>query len=885
MPNLSTKDGTPTGGVFGFASMALEVIKRLDPDYVCVAWDKPKTNIRKRLDIYPKYKANRKPAPPDFYAQIPYLHELLEAFSWPLYELDDYEADDIMGTLAVKASKEGLETVLVTSDMDILQLVNGNVKVYALKKGLSNIEEYQPESFAEKYGINVDQFLDLKSIMGDSSDNIPGAPGIGEKGAVKLLNEYKTLDGIYENIDLISGSTHKKLVEGKDSAYMSKKLAELWLDAPVELDLKSKDVTDNDSGKVMSILKKLEFKSLVRQLPDVMNVDTSETDNTDLNFDIKEVKVELIDDDAKAKKIKIDNKKPVTITGYARGKQGSDPKYIAFSQNEKTGYVLDLEKLNKDAIKTIFIDGEIRIIGYNTKVLIKILLGYHVKNITVEHDVLIGAFLINSLRREQALTDLARSDLGYDGGDLDNLDPEEFYNNAGRRLSVINSLFNYQAEAISELTGIIKVASEVDFPVIPVLAKMEYAGIKLNTKYLNDFAEELEDTISDLEQEIYGHADQEFNISSPSQLAEVLFEKLKLPTSAKEAKDSKYKNLADLDRLWSIKKGKTGYSTAASELAKLRDMHPIINLISQYREVTKLKNTYVDPLPEMVDDDSRLHTNFDMTTAQTGRLSSRDPNLQNIPVRTDLGKKIRNAFEAEKGNVLISADYSQFELRLAAVLASDENMIKAFNDDQDIHTLTASDVLGIKPEEVTKQQRYEAKAVNFGILYGQGPHALAEGTGMTFKQARDFINKYFEVRPKLKNYIEKTREQAKEKGYVETLLGRRRPTPDVKSSNFIVQGEGAYRAAVNMPLQGSAADITKLAMIAVQNKFDQSYESGAMSSEPKLLLQIHDSILVECAEKDVETVSKIMKEAMEKVYKLPVKLKVDVDQGKNWGEI
>ncbi len=860
MPNLSTKDGVPTGGVYGFATMALEVIKRLGPDYVCVAWDKPKTNIRKRLEIYPKYKAGRKPPPPDFYPQIPLLHELLEAFGWPLYELDDYEADDIMGGLATQAKEQNIETILVTSDLDMLQLINERTKVYALKKGLSNIEEYHPESFTEKYGIKPDQFIDLKALKGDSSDNIPGVPGIGEKGGVALLQQFETLDGIYENIELISGSTKQKLINGKDSAYMSHKLAEIWLDAPLKLDLKEVDGSKCDPARVMQVLQKLEFKSLVRQLPDIMKVDDTQLEQTEHNFDISVGKVDLVKNDDDLKNIDTSKWQELVVTSYATGKHGAGGKHLVISPDKTTVYVINLEEVSSkhlaDKFFEVFTDKKVKKFGYDIKSTIKVLFNLGLDISQVDHDVLVGAFLINSVRREQTLTDLARTDLGYDGPDLDNLSPDEFLERAGQISSIIRALYDLQAEQMSELTSLINLADTVEFPVIKTLAKMEYEGVKLDAQYLKDFAVELEDSISDLQQTIYGHADQEFNIASPSQLADILFNKLNLPTDF-------------------IKKGKTGYSTAASELAKLRPLHPIIDLITQFREVTKLKNTYVDTLPEMVDENSRLHTTFNMTTAQTGRLSSLDPNLQNIPVRTELGKKIRTAFGADKGKVLVSADYSQFELRLAAVLADDETMIEAFNKDEDIHILTAADVLGIKPEEVTKQQRYEAKAVNFGILYGQGPHGLAEGTGMSFKEAREFIDKYFKIRPKLKEYINRTREMADTKGYVETLLGRRRPCPDVKSSNFMVR-EGAYRAAVNMPLQGTAADLTKLAMV----KIDEKITDGC-----KMLLQIHDSILLECDEKDVEKYSKLLKETMENIYDLPVKLKVDISTGENWGEL
>ena len=860
MPNLSTKDGVPTGGVYGFATMALEIIKKLGPDYVCVAWDKPKTNIRRRLEIYSKYKAGRKPPPADFYPQIPLLHELLEAFGWPLYELDDYEADDIMGTLAVQAREQNIETILVTSDLDMLQLVNGHVKVYALKKGLSNIEEYHPESFTEKYGITPDQFIDLKALKGDSSDNIPGVPGIGEKGGVALLQQFKTLDGIYDNIELVTGSTKTKLIAGKDLAYMSHKLAEIWLDAPLKLDLTEVDGSKCNPNKVMQVLQNLEFKSLVRQLPEIMKVDESALEQPVQNFDISAGRMTVVNSEEDLNAINTSKWQELVLASYATGKHGQGGKYLLIAPDKKDVYVINLEKISAknicDKLKTVLADKKDKKFGYDIKSTIKVLFNLGMDISQVDYDVLIGAFLINSVRREQSLTDLARSDLGYDGPDLDNLSPEEYLERAAQISSIIRALYDLQAEQMSELSGVINLANTVEFPVIPVLAKMEYEGVKLDANYLRDFAGELEDSISDLQQTIYGHADQEFNIASPSQLADVLFNKLNLPTAF-------------------IKKGKTGYSTAASELAKLRAQHPIIDLISQFREVTKLKNTYVDTLPEMVDENSRLHTTFNMTTAQTGRLSSLDPNLQNIPVRSELGKHIRKAFLADEGKVLVSADYSQFELRLAAVLADDQDMIKAFNKDEDIHILTAAGVRGIDPKDVTKQQRYEAKAVNFGILYGQGPHGLAEGTGMSFKDAREFIDKYFKVRPKLKDYINRTREQADNKGYVETLLGRRRPTPDVKSSNFAVR-EGAFRAAVNMPLQGTAADLTKLAMV----KIDEKLSDGC-----KMLLQIHDSILLECNEKDVDKYSKLLKETMENIYKLPVKLKVDISTGKNWGEL
>ncbi len=857
MPNLATKDGTPTGGVFGFATMALEVIKRLKPDYVAVAWDKPKTNIRKRLELYPEYKAGRKPAPADFYEQVPILQDLLAAFGWPLYELDDYEADDIMGALAVQATKKDIETMLITSDMDMLQLVDPHVHVFALKKGLSNIELYSPKSFEAKYGIRVDQFLDMKSIKGDSSDNIPGVPGIGEKGAVELLKQFETLDGVYQNLDLIKETTRKKLEAGKDLAYLSKQLARIWIDAPLKLDLKEVDGRKMEPEKVLHLLQKLEFRTLARQLPEVMQVKIDDHHTAHGTGPLKAGQNVIIDSDKALAELNL-AKGPLFVHSRAAGRHGQDPQTLSLSSDGKTVHTLNLTKLSSKAVQAKLSDLP-ALVGHDVKSTLKLLIELGVDLPAVEHDVLIGAFLIDSLRREQSLTELAQADLDYDGSPLEDLDHEELVTRTPEIIAAIKALYNKQAAELKELPKLAKLAHEIEWPVIPVLARMEHAGIELKVKQLTKFADEIEDMISDYEQQIYGHADSEFNIGSPGQLAEVLFDKLELPTKG-------------------IKKGKTGYSTAASELDKLRGQHPIIDLITQYREVAKLKNTYVDTLPKQVDENSRVHTTYDMATAPTGRLSSRDPNLQNIPIRTDLGRRIRSAFVAGNGKRLVSADYSQFELRLAAALAGEKEIIDMFNRDADVHTMTAAQVYGREPEDVTKQMRRAAKAVNFGIMYGQGPHALAQGTGMDFAAAKHFIERYFEIRPRIKEFIQKTRELAEKQGYVETLLGRRRPTPDAKSSNFAVR-EAALRAAVNMPLQGTAADIMKLAMIQVDKLLREQH------NDCRMLLQIHDSILVECPEPVADRIAALLKETMEEAYKLPVKLTVDTAVGSDWGEL
>ena len=850
MPGLTTKDGTPTGGVYGFTTLSLEVIKKLKPDYVAVAWDKPKTNIRSRLKIYPQYKAGRKPAPADFYAQIPILHELLESFGWPLYELDDYEADDIMATLAEQARAKNVETILITSDLDVLQCINGHVKVYALKKGFSNIEEFHPESFRAKYGLEPTQFLDLKSLKGDASDNIPGVPGIGEKTAIELLKKYQTLDNIYENIELINKSIHDKLVAGKDMAVLSKKLATLYTDAPIKLDLQSMDVNKFDAPKLKANLEKLEFRSLLRQMPEISDVAVDINDGNAPRGNLHLPKM------VTPKDFKITGKDEVYIQAYARGAHGANPYAIVLgTKDTATTFLLplhidDFKKVKLTLESTAFV-------GYDVKQQLKSLFYLGVKADKVAHDVQVAAFLLDSLHTAKSLNDLAEAEIGYQLVDMASIPPEDIPHHTPELIGVLQSLHSKQVAEMVKIPKLVDLAKNIEWPVIAVLARMEYTGIGVDVPYLEKMGRRLEDQISDIEQTIYGYANQIFNISSPQQLAKVLFEDIGLPTVG-------------------VKKGKTGLSTASNELDKLRGLHPIIDCISKYREYSKLKNTYVDALPKLATKDNRIHTTFNLTIAQTGRLSSTDPNLQNIPVRSEVGKTIRTAFVAGKGNVFVSADYSQFELRLAAVMAGDNDMIEVFNSGADIHTRTAAEVYGIALEDVLPEQRRNAKTINFGVLYGMSPHGLAAATGMTFGDAKEFIERYFAARQPLVDYINKLKNQARDRGYVETLFGRRRPTPDVKSGNFIVR-EAALRQAVNMPMQGTEADLMKMAMIEV----NKDLPAGCHQ-----LLQVHDSILVECSVAKAEVVSKILKDKMENIYpELGVVLNVDVHVGQNWGEL
>jgi len=851
MPNLSTQDGTPTGGVYGFATLSLEVIKRLKPDYVAVAWDKPKTNIRKRLALYPEYKAGRKPAPADFYAQIPILHELLDSLGWPLYELDDYEADDIIAGLAKKADAEGdIETFIITSDMDALQCLSNHTKAYLLKKGLSNIEEFHPESFEKKYGLKTEQFLDLKALQGDTSDNIPGVPGIGIKTATELLQRYQTLDGIYENVELISGATHDKLVRGKKSAYLSKQVATLFIDAPIELDLQKMDVHNFDLQRLRENLKKLEFRAILRQLDTIEVPASIDEPAIDSNEQLLERKTMNTLTMVAPSSEFFEEAQEVYVYARSSLKQGKDPLFVV------AGTQKGVTILTKEHHALIKILSQKPLIGYDLKKSLKTLMDLGGEDFVVGHDVQVAAFLLNSLDRALSLQEIAEHEhiVIEDVADVPNEDIGEY---AIQYISGLIEMTKKQREAIEKLPKLAKLAEEIEWPIIPILAKMEKKGILLDSAYLEKMSVVLEDKISDLEQTIYGFAEEEFNISSPQQLAKILFETMKLPSKG-------------------IKKGKTGFSTAANELEKLRLLHPIIDCISAYREYTKLKSTYVDALPNQADEENRVHTSLNLAVAQTGRLSSTDPNLQNIPVRSELGKTIRTAFVADEGCVFVSADYSQFELRLAAVMAKDSDMIEVFNNGEDIHVRTASEIYGIALEDVTNEQRSAAKTINFGILYGMSPHGLAAATGMSYEEAKDFIDRYFSTRKPLVDYIESLREKAKVKGYVETLYGRIRPTPDVNAQNYIVR-EAALRQAVNMPIQGTEADIMKLAMKKVET---------LLPNDCYQLLQIHDSILVECPIDKKEAVETILKDAMEQIApNLGIKLLVDVHSGNNWGEL
>ena len=635
----------------------------------------------------------------------------------------------------------------------MLQIVDENTHMWRILKGFSNIEQIDIKEIEEKYGIKKSQFLDLKSLKGDSSDNIPGVPGIGEKTAAKLLNDYGDLDGVYNNLDKITGSTKTKLEAGRDSAYLSKKLAKIMIDAPINL----KDIPDFKFNKdnVIAGLKKLQFNSLIRKIDD--------------NFEIKKETVNNID-------IKID--------------------------------------------KNIIVNNDIKSLMHNDKTIAE-----KIEQGAKFWDLSQAAFLLDPLARE--LPPL--------------IDPAQEYKDQVAKFQKLPRLYNIYAD--------------FDLPLIPVLYKMEEKGMLLDRQYFAKLRVEYEEEVKNLEQKIYTLAKKTFNVNSPIQLSEVLFTDLSLPVKG-------------------VKKTSRGYSTGAKELDKLKNAHPVVLEIIKYREASKLLNTYIIPMPNLADKEDRIHTTFTQNVTSTGRLSSKDPNLQNIPVRTEEGKRIRTGFIAGEGRTLVSADYSQFELRLAAVLADDKELIKDFNDGVDIHTKTASEAFNIPIAEVTKAQRRAAKAINFGIIYGMSINGLAEATKMSYYDAKNFMENYYKLRSPIMNFMKKTLEKARTEGFVETYFGRRRPTPDVKSSNFIIR-QAAERAAQNMPIQGTEADLMKRAMINIDKKLPKN---------ANLIMQVHDSLIVECDEKDAEEIGQILKKEMESVApELKVKLAVDVTSGRNWG--
>ena len=895
IPFLSTKDGTPTNGVYGFTMMLLNAIKELKPEYVVVAWDMPGKTFRHDLDE--KYKATRKETDKDLVPQFDVTKDLLAAFEIPVIGVEGYEADDVIGTLAEQLKKQH-EIVIVTGDMDELQLVDEHVSIYTLKRGFSDTVLYDPAAVKDRYGVTPEEFLVTKALKGDSSDNIPGVKGVGEKTAAELVVKYKTLDGIYAHLDELKPALRAKLEAGRDDAYRSLELSRIVRDVPCEFELEAARLHRYDRDKVIELLHKLEFRSLIAKLPqsevgqqknlfdEIYNVDTRDHERLRAHLQTAQYKGvttkqqldELVTKLAQHKVFAIDTEttslEPIAadLVGISLSWEEGKAYYVPVGHTD--GEQLALAEVIA-ALKPILEDPEIGKIGHNIKYDYQILKCAGVTMRGICFDTMVAAFLINPLGRAQTLSGLALAELGIEmieiteligprGKNQKTFDQVPIYEAvkyAAEDADIAWRLYQRLSNELQSIGKLEEVAAQLEWPLIPVLGDIELTGVKLDADFFAKFSKDLDKRLTKTIEQIYDLAGEEFNINSTQQLKEVLFNKLKI----------------DGEGLKKVKTG--GASTAASELEKLRGKHPIIDLIFDYREVTKLKSTYVDTLPLLVQPKTgRVHTSYQQTIAQTGRLSSNNPNLQNIPVRTPLGREIRKGFVADTGKVFVSADYSQIELRLAAAMADDKQMIEDFQSGIDIHTLTAAQMAGVKPEEVTKDQRYGAKTINFGVLYGMNIHGLSVATGMSYEESKDFIDKYFELRKGVAEYIKKLKKQAHEEGYTETLFGRRRPCPDIKSSSFIVRS-AAERQAVNMPLQGTAADMMKLAMIRLAPKL------ARLDGDAHMILQIHDELIVECDEKLIDEVKQLLRDTMEHVIKLAVPIEVGEVVGKNWGEL
>ncbi|HEX3082085.1 MAG TPA: DNA polymerase I [Candidatus Saccharimonadia bacterium] len=914
IPHLSTRDGIPTNAVLGFANIIFKVMEALKPTYVVVAWDKSSKTFRK--EMYADYKATRVKQPDDLYAQIPTTRELVEALNLPWVELENYEADDIIGTLARQAEERGdLDIVIATGDKDQLQLIDKSTVVDMFNPRGLEPTRYDLAKMQERYGLTPQQFIDYKALVGDTSDNIPGVKGIGEKGALKLLAEYKTLEGIYEHADEITGSVGEKLRVAKDMAYLSRKLSVIVCDAPVKLDLEEAKLRPHDYGHLRELFRKLEFKSLMNKLPVLEAVetgkpvaavaavgtgaltlfgdDTGETVKKNREH-LKTVKYHTVatKDDLEELAGKLESLEVFAFDTETTGVNTlvADLVGISVAFQEGEAYYIPVAHVNgtqlrrEDVVarlKPIWENPKIGKVGHNIKFDYEMLRKYDVHTAGIVFDTMIAGFLLNSAGRSQSLDDMAFSELGIEMIPISELIGLDKKTQKTFDQALIEDATTYAAEDADmswRLYGRLKerlhkysklnewgwsmerLATEVEWPIVGILAEMELAGIELDTAFLEKFGERLTKDIGRLKEQIYDHAGEEFNIDSPAQLGQILYGRLGLKADG-------------------VKKGKTGLSTAAAELEKLKDAHPMVGLVMQYREVTKLMNTYVTALPEQVAADGRVHTNFSQALVPSGRLSSNNPNLQNIPVRTELGREIRTAFVAPKGRALVSADYSQIELRVAAAMAGDKDMIETFKKGMDLHATTAAELYNVPLDQVTKDQRAAVKAVNFGVLYGMSAHGLSVATGMDMKESQGFIDRYFQVRPKLKEWIEATKKMAYEELYTATIFDRRRPCPAIQTNNYIVRQQ-EERVAVNVPIQGSAADIYKLAMIAVSEKLATG-EWG----KSQLLLQIHDELIVECPEDRADDVAAMLKEVMEGVIDLGVPLSVDTAVGKNWGEL
>ena len=858
MPALKNKKGLYTNSVYGFTLMLERILEDTKPKYALVAFDKGKETFRHKS--YEAYKGTRDKTPTELVEQFGYVRELIESYGIKYEEHLDYEADDIIGSYAKIAEKAGLEVIIVSGDKDLTQLASDNITVYYTKRGVTEIDYYTPEFINEKYGLTPQQIVDMKGLMGDKSDNIPGIPGVGEKTAIKLLTEYETVENVLENIDNISGKKLKeRLTEGKEDAILSKKLATIFTDVPV--DNKIEDLTfKEDREKKKELFEKLEFVSFLRKLSKENSAaDESETETEEEKIK-KDIEIQIADKDTK-----LDFKNSsLHIECYTEDYQNSDVLGVSVYVGD-TAYIFSEENFfdNKYAIEYLKSQEEKTV--YDIKKIIYIAKKNNKKINGDIFDIKIANYLIDVTSKSE----IDKIVFNYLGEIISS--NEEIYGKGAKRSlptqEVLNSYIAKIAASILEVKplmikrlgeeNMLDLYKNIEIKVARVLANMEFEGIHVSKKALDEMSHEFDERIKVLEGSIYTLAGSEFNIASPKQLGVVLFEDLGLPV---------------------VKKTKTGYSTAVEVLEQLQYKHDIIPLIMEYRTLTKLNSTYAKGLVKDITREGKIHTRYEQTLTQTGRLSSVNPNLQNIPTRIEEGKKIRKAFiPASNDRVILSIDYSQIELRVLAHIAQDKGMIDAFKHDVDIHTKTASDVNGVPLDEVTPTMRREAKAVNFGIVYGISDFGLSNNLGITRKRAKEFIEKYLETFKGVDKYMTDIVEFAKEHGYVETLYNRRRSLPEINAKNKIIANLNA-RIAMNTPIQGTAADIIKIAMISAYNYIEES------KVDAKLLLQVHDELIFDVSKDILEEFTDKMVTIMEEAANLDVKLKAEASSGPSWYE-
>jgi DNA polymerase I len=852
LPLLNNDKGVHTNAVYGFTTMLQKVLEDEKPTHILVAFDAGKTTFRHKT--FKEYKGGRQKTPPELSEQFPYIRELLDAYGIKRYEKENYEADDIIGTLSLQAESDGYEVKIFSGDKDLTQLSTDKTTVCITRKGITDLEVYTPDHIKEKWEISPDQIIDMKGLMGDSSDNIPGVPGVGEKTAIKLLKEFGSVEKLLESIDQVSGKKLKeKLEENKESAVMSKELATILREAPIEVKVEELGYDGMDNAKLKEVFKDLGFNSLLEKMGETPQEETQDLEEISYEILQKVEEKHLANESSLYIEMLEDNYHLGSIIGLGL-------------HNDKGTFYFTLETAleSEDFKKWAENDNNSKYV-YDSKQTVVSLKRHGIDIKGIEFDLLLTSYILNpsasgddfaAIAKAHGLPAVDTDEAVYGKGAKQKIPSEDVLSEHLARKAA--ALLELKAVCIKELEDNeqLELINELELPLALILAEMEHTGVKVDQQRLIDMKEELGNRIEELEKKIHELAGESFNINSPKQLGVILFEKLELPV---------------------VKKTKTGYSTSADVLEKLQSKHEIIDYILHYRQLGKLQSTYLEGLLKVVHEDSgKIHTRFNQALTQTGRLSSTDPNLQNIPIRLEEGRKIRQAFiPSEKGWVMFAADYSQIELRVLAHIAGDEKLIEAFRNDMDIHTKTAMDVFGTAKDEVTSNMRRHAKAVNFGIVYGISDYGLSQSLDITRKEAGEFIKKYLESFPGVKEYMDDIVQEAKQKGFVTTLLNRRRYLPEITSRNFNLRSF-AERTAMNTPIQGSAADIIKKAMI------DMALRLKEENLQSRLLLQVHDELIFEAPEEEIETLKKIVPEVMENAMELEVPLKVDYSYGPTW---